>query len=257
MPPPLPCSCNQPTKTIFTNRWPFAIAVVSSKPAKKPGCPIFGAVSSRLRWECIHFPNQLLFLPLFLFLPLLVLFPPTLTNVISTEGGALCRRSGEIPVFRLCSCLCCYCCLCSCLCPCRCSCCCSFYLVILSAAKNPRISKGSEATRVPFSPTQPNIVISTGAAQALREPHSGEKPASLPTPPPNPNRRLPLRLLPIPTPCFPVKSPNPITQIQSTTSVWRSSFTQPAIMNTEIKKRAPAARGSFPLSQRNAASHLL
>src|SRR5216683_3288726 len=127
----------------------------------------------------------------------------------------------------------------------------------LSAAKNPRISKGSEATRVPFSPTQPNIVISTGAAQALREPHSGEKPASLPTPPPNPNRRLPLRLLPIPTPCFPVKSPNPITQIQSTTSVWRSSFTQPAIMNTEIKKRAPAARGSFPLSQRNAASHLL
>jgi hypothetical protein len=24
-----------------------------------------------------------------------------MTNVISTEGGALCRRSGEIPVFRL------------------------------------------------------------------------------------------------------------------------------------------------------------
>src|SRR5258708_31128567 len=28
------------------------------------------------------------------------------TNVISTEGGALCRRSGEIPVFRLCRCYC-------------------------------------------------------------------------------------------------------------------------------------------------------
>src|SRR5258708_26044715 len=27
------------------------------------------------------------------------------TNVISTEGGALCRRSGEIPVFRSRSCL--------------------------------------------------------------------------------------------------------------------------------------------------------
>src|SRR6266702_4316325 len=41
-----------------------------------------------------------------LFLRLLVLLQPTITNVISTEGGALCRRSGEIPVFCLCSCRC-------------------------------------------------------------------------------------------------------------------------------------------------------
>jgi hypothetical protein len=44
-------------------------------------------------------------LPLLLFSPLLVLLQSPLTNVISTEGGALCRRSGEIPVFRLCRCL--------------------------------------------------------------------------------------------------------------------------------------------------------
>jgi hypothetical protein len=31
---------------------------------------------------------------------------PIQTHVISTEGGALCRRSGETPVFRLCRCLC-------------------------------------------------------------------------------------------------------------------------------------------------------
>jgi hypothetical protein len=54
----------------------------------------------RLRWECKNSPNQLLPLPLllFLFLRLLDLFQP-ITNVISTEGGALRRRSGEIPVF--------------------------------------------------------------------------------------------------------------------------------------------------------------
>src|SRR5216683_5453190 len=37
----------------------------------------------RLRWECIPSPSQLLFLRL------LVPFQPPLTNVISTEGGAL------------------------------------------------------------------------------------------------------------------------------------------------------------------------
>src|SRR5260370_27965286 len=46
---------------------------------------------------------------------LFLFFSQPLTNVISTEGGVFCRRSGEIPVFRLCSCPCC----------CRCFCCCS------------------------------------------------------------------------------------------------------------------------------------
>src|SRR6266851_2993226 len=136
----------------------------------------------RLRWECIPSPSQLLLLPLFLFFAVDCSLSALITNVISTEGGALRRRSGEIPLFRLlllqlplpfCSCLCrcccscpCRCCCscpcrccCSCPCPCRCCCsclcCCSFYVVILSAAKNPRIFKGSAATRVPFSPTTP------------------------------------------------------------------------------------------------------
>src|SRR5260370_29694 len=52
--------------------------------------------------------------------PSAYLFHPPITNVISTEGGALCRRSGEIPVFRLCSCLCLRCCLCCCCCRCLC-----------------------------------------------------------------------------------------------------------------------------------------
>jgi hypothetical protein len=113
--------------------------------------------------------------------------------------------------------------------------------------KNSRISEGSVATRVPFSPTHPNIVISTGAAQALRELRSGETRFSTHT----------VSQPRFVVACFLVKSPTTITKIQSTTSVLRSSFTQPAIMNTEIKKRAPATRGSFPLSKRNAASHLL
>ena len=85
------------------------------------------------RDPCISSLLLLLLLPLLLqlFLPLLVYVvilsaaknprifegseatrmpsPPAtpITNVISTEGGALCRRSGEIPVFRLCPCGCC------------------------------------------------------------------------------------------------------------------------------------------------------
>src|SRR5260370_11437262 len=46
-------------------------------------------------------------------LPLSVLSPATQNPVISTEGGALCRRSGEI-CCRFCSCS------CSCSCSCRC-----------------------------------------------------------------------------------------------------------------------------------------
>jgi hypothetical protein len=44
----------------------------------------------------LHLLLQLLVLPLF------VLLTHPKTNVISTEGGALCRRRGEIPVFRRC-----------------------------------------------------------------------------------------------------------------------------------------------------------
>ena len=42
----------------------LAAAVVSSKQSRPFGCPIFGAVLSRLRWECIPSPCQLLLLPL-------------------------------------------------------------------------------------------------------------------------------------------------------------------------------------------------
>jgi len=48
-------------------------------------------------------------------------------------------------------------------------CSCRFYIVILSAAKNPRISEGSVATRAPFSSIHLNTVISTG--DTLLDPH--------------------------------------------------------------------------------------
>jgi len=94
--------------------------------SKMLGCPIHGAASSRHGWESKLFPRQLLPLlcsclcpyvcpqrfvchaagiclssrrDLLLFLLLFVFASATSTNVISTEGGALCRRSGEIPVF--------------------------------------------------------------------------------------------------------------------------------------------------------------
>src|SRR5216683_2565595 len=117
----------------------------------------------RLRWECIPSPSQLLFLPLFL--RLLVLFsaphnkrhldrrrrtsPPQWRDpCISSFALALAFAFLLLPL-PFCSCL------CRCCCTCLCCCCCSFYVVILSAAKNPRIFKGSTATGSVFLPHHP------------------------------------------------------------------------------------------------------
>ena len=122
---------------------------------------------------------------------------------------------------------------------------CQFYVVILSAAKNPRISEGSVATRVPFFFHHPNTVISTGAAHGFIVSSGAEKPASLPKPPPNPNRRLCLCSL-LPHPVFLVNPPNTLNPCPQTRSTWRTSFTQPAKLVKESKK-APATSRGFPV----------
>ena len=116
---PLPClSCCHPVGICFCR----CLCCCSHSTRQKAWVPHLRRGIMRLRWECIPSISQLLplflFLLLLLFLRLLVLFQTPITNVISTEGGALCRRSGEIPVFRLCLCL------CLCLCCCCCCCCC-------------------------------------------------------------------------------------------------------------------------------------
>src|SRR5438552_267272 len=92
--------------------------------------------------------------------------------------------------------------------------------------ENPRISEGSVATRVPFSP---NTVISTEAAHGLIVSSAAEKPASPPIPLPHPNRRLCLCSLPYGL-FFLVKPPNHLTPCKQTISAWRSSFTQSVIL---------------------------
>jgi len=57
----------------------------------------------------------------------------------------------------------------------------------------------------------PNTVISTGAAHGLIVSSGAEKPASLPIPPPNPNRRFVSARHPIPYTLFSCQAPNTIT----------------------------------------------
>src|SRR6266702_1511448 len=68
---------------------PVVVAVVFSKPAKKPGCPIFATVLSSLRWECINFPSQPLFWRL------LVLFQPPKQTSSRPKAAHFEHRSGE------------------------------------------------------------------------------------------------------------------------------------------------------------------
>ncbi len=149
----------------------------------------------------------------------------------------------------LCGCLCCCLCCCLCLCCCCCCCCCSFHVVILSAAKNPRISEGSVATRVPFFFHHPNTVISTGAAHSLIV-SQRRNPLLYPS-------RLPTQTAVFAFarysrhPIFLVKPPNAITLAQSTRSAWHSSFPQSAIIVFRYQKKAPAKAGAFPLTPIN------
>ena len=81
---------------------------------------------------------------------------------------------------------------------------CQFYVVILSAAKNPRISEGSVATRMPFFSTTNTPSFRPKRLTALREPRSGETrfsthPASQPKP-----RLCLCSLLPTPYSLLPV-----------------------------------------------------
>ena len=166
---------------------------------------------------------------------------------------------------------------------------------------------------MPFSPTHPNIVISTGDAHAFVS-IGAEKPASPPTPRPSPCPAIfvvvfrwerwasalrqtlelyrgasapgllsvaatrlfqhplqpwvsprhsrqealaseyaflslpPRRTPPAKNPAKTrVKPPNHLTPCKQTTSTWRSSSTQSAILNTESKK-APAKAGAFPIN---------
>jgi hypothetical protein len=131
-----------------------------------------------------------------------------ITSVISTEGGALCRRSGEIPVFRLCSCLC-------------------SYLLLLPLFVLRRHSERSEESphfrgersdpsAFLFPPPKHRHFDRSGSRPYVSR--AAEKPASLPIPPPNPNRRLCLCSL-SPTPCFPCQAPkhpnqHPINEIR-------------------------------------------
>src|SRR5258708_21730800 len=111
--PPPPAIKNSRLRAAISLLLPLLLPFLNQ--SKTWGCPIFAAVLSPRRWECTPSPSQLLSLPLFLRVTCSLSATP---NVISTEGGALCRRSGEIPVFRLCSCLC----PCSFLCPFSCLC---------------------------------------------------------------------------------------------------------------------------------------
>jgi hypothetical protein len=132
----------------------------------------------RLRGKCKNSPNQLLplLLFLFLFLRLLDLFQP-ITNVISTEGGALCRRSGDIPVFSSLLLL------------------LQLFLPLLVLRRHSERSeesphfRGKRSDPSAFLFHHPNTVISTEAAHGLIVNRAAEKPACFlcqATKPPNP-----------------------------------------------------------------------
>src|SRR6266851_9245851 len=110
----------------------------------------------RLRWECIPSPSQLLPLPLLLFLPLpLLLFLPLPLPLLLFLPLLLLvlRRHSE------------------------------------RSEESPHF-QGERSDPSAFLPHHPNTVISTGAAHGLIVSRAAEKPASLPIPPPNPNRLL-------------------------------------------------------------------
>ncbi len=129
-----------------------------------------------------------------------------------------------------------------------CLCCCLCLSVLRRHSERSEESphfRGERSDPSAFSSTHPNTVISTGAAHGFIVSSGAEKPASLPKPPPNPNRRLCLCSL-LPHPVFLVNPPNTLNPCPQTRSTWRTSFTQPAKLVKESKK-APATSRGFPV----------